>query len=228
MPKDVKGILIISAHWQTNGTKITSNSPDQKTVFDIGGFPPELYQIKYKAQGSITLAKTIKSYVSSEIQLDSKWGLDHGAWTLLKFLYPKPEVPILQMSLDRNKSIKEHYELAQSLRALRDEGVLIITSGNIVHNLQALKWGETKEAYNWARDFDNRVHSAVMKRKFDIIIEPDFNDPTFKLAVPTLEHYLPLIYHLGFSYKEEDHKTIIDGFQYASLSMRSYRAGVLS
>lgn len=156
-----KAILCISAHWETDGTFVTA-MPKPRTIHDFYGFPDELFQVQYLAPGSADLAERIRGMVhSTSVQLDDSWGLDHGAWSVLRRMYPKADIPVIQISLDRTKSADFHYKLGAELAGLRDEGVLIIGSGNIVHNLSLIQWN-APEAYPWAEEFDQLVAECIV------------------------------------------------------------------
>ncbi|HUW06469.1 MAG TPA: 4,5-DOPA dioxygenase extradiol [Williamwhitmania sp.] len=211
-------ILCISAHWETKGTKVTySASP--RTIHDFGGFPRELFEVEYPAPGSPALAdKVIAQYLDQVVQPDLCWGLDHGCWSVLRKMYPEAGIPVVQLSIDYNLSLKEHFKLAGSLAALREKGVLIIGSGNIVHNLRLAQWG-SDQVYGWARDFDGTVRQRIEERRFTELLEMDGIEGS-SLAVPTPEHYIPLLYTLAL-YKDEEISLFNEGFDLSSISMTS-------
>ena len=187
-----KAILCISAHWETRGSRITA-MPQPKTLHDFYGFPKELFDFVYPAPGSPELAARIQAAIPA-IELDSEWGLDHGSWSILCHMFPKADIPVLQLSLDRDKSPLAHYQLGRALSCLRDEGVLIVASGNIVHNLRTVIWQET--AHDWAIAFAEQVKQLIAnKDQLALIDYPQLTDAA--LAIPTPEHYLPLLYILG-------------------------------
>lgn len=200
-------ILCVSAHWETRGTLVTAMEKP-RTIHDFGGFPQALYQVQYPAPGSPVLAKETKSIVrKTEVGLDDKWGLDHGAWTVVKHLYPNADVPIIQMSLDYPQPPQYHYELAKELSPLRQKGVLIIGSGNMVHNLRMLAWDKLNTdayAYDWALEASEKMKKFILSGDHAQLINYPSQGRAFQLAIPTAEHYLPLLYALAL--KEENEK----------------------
>ncbi len=199
-----KAIICISAHWETRGTKITAmNQP--RTIHDFGGFPRELHQVQYPAKGDPSIAQETASLISmKEILLDHEWGLDHGTWSVLRHVYPDANIPVLQLSIDVNMSFADHYALAQELKQLRKRGILVIGSGNMVHNLGMVDWARLDEqfAFDWALEasdlMKNVIRSGNTKELFNL---PKKNTAT-ALAIPTPEHFIPLLYVMGL--KEED------------------------
>jgi 4,5-DOPA dioxygenase extradiol len=194
-----KSILVISAHWETRGTHVTA-MPQPRTIHDFGGFPQELFNVQYPAPGSPDLAKETKSLVTkTEIGLDDKWGLDHGAWSVIKHLYPNADVPIIQMSLDYTQPPKYHYELAKEIASLRKKGVLIIGSGNMVHNLGMVEWRRLNESfgYDWALEADSKIKMFIQTDDHLPLIDYHKQGTAFKLSIPSPEHYLPLLYTLA-------------------------------
>ena len=216
-----KSILMISAHWQTEGTHLVGND-HPKTIHDFYGFPEKLFKVNYAAPGDPVLAKRVQALIS-EVKIVKNWGFDHGAWSVLLHLFPNAEVPVLQMSLDERLSMREHFELAQKLKILRDEGVLIVGSGNIVHNLRAIKQMEYPNGtYDWSKSFDDCIASALENRDDSKLTEFGKFWPTeAKLSVPTPEHFLPLIYAFAVTDPEDHLAFPIEGFQLASISMRT-------
>lgn len=217
-----KAILMVSAHWETDhGTYFTADT-NPKQIYDMSGFPDELYEIKYQPPGypqmfSQNLTLAIKPSENS-------WGLDHGTWSTLVHLFPKADIPVVQLSLDRSKSFTEHYRLAEKLAYLRDQNILILGSGNIVHNLRNFDWKEKAPIMPWSADFDSWVHEQVKNRDDQKLIEDWRNHPSGKLAVPTPEHFLPLVYCLGASFetRRTEPQVIYNEIQNGSISMRSY------
>lgn len=194
-----KAILCISAHWVTDGTFVTAmeNPP---TIHDFGGFPKALFDVQYPAPGSPELAKLVQSLVKSQnVKLDYEWGLDHGAWSVIKHIYPNADVPIVQLSMDYKTSPEKHFQLAKELAPLRDHGVLILTSGNIVHNLRMVAWDRLNEVYgfDWAMEVNQKVKNWILKGDNDSLIQIRNHGKEFEWAIPTAEHYLPLLYTLG-------------------------------
>ena len=212
-----KAIIVISAHWETHGIRVTSNSK-QKTIHDFYGFPKELFDIQYNPKGDEKLAKHIQNIIT-EVKLDDSWGLDHGSWSVLKYLYPKADIPVIQFSIDKNKTPREHYEIARKLRILRKEEILIIGSGNIVHNLAMINWNN-KEAYPWAIEFNNEIKNAIITNNHDIIINYKKLSGS-NYAVPTAEHFIPLIYILGLQMDDEIADIFTDKIDMGSISMMS-------
>ncbi len=230
LPKP-KAILVASAHWMTRGTFIAAAERPQ-TIHDFYGFPEELYKIEYPALGQPELARDIASSLTRfGASCEFSWGLDHGAWAILRRLFPKADVPTLQLSLDYspdsqfNKPLEHHFELACELRRLRSKGVLVIGSGNIVHNLQLADYeNEDAEPFPWAVDFDAQVKESVLANDIDALLHPERFDG-FKLSVPTWDHYLPLVYALAMKEPSEKASFPFEGFQNGSISMRAVRFG---
>ena len=189
-----KAILCISAHWETRGTKVTA-MPKPQTIHDFGGFPKALFDVEYPAPGNPELAEELgKMLHRSGVEKDFEWGLDHGAWSVLKPMFPLADIPIIQLSLDIHKSPGEHAELAKELSELRKRGVLILGSGNIVHNLGRINWQAPNSAYDWATEFNNKVKSTIVNRDFSLLSDYKSLTASAMLAVPSTEHYLPLLY----------------------------------
>lgn len=211
-----KAILCISAHWQTEGTRITA-MPRPRTIYDFYGFPQALYAFEYSAPGSPALAARIRAAMPS-IQLDRDWGLDHGSWSILCHMLPQADIPVLQLSLDRHKSPEQHYQLGKALRWLREEGVLIVGSGNIVHNLQAVLWRDS--AHQWAVAFAERIRQLIANRDHRALIGyRELRDAA--LAIPTDEHFLPLLYLLGLQGDDEAATFLTDKTTLGAISMLS-------
>ena len=217
-----KAILMISAHWETKlGTYFTADTKP-KQIYDMSGFPDELYELKYQPVG---YPQMFNNYKELGIKpSENNWGLDHGTWSTLVHLFPKADIPVVQLSLDRSKSFTEHYRLAEKLSALRDEGILILGSGNIVHNLRNFDWKEKAPVMPWAADFDGWVHDKVKNRNDKELIDEWVFHPSGKMAVPTPEHFLPLVYCLGASYETRSSQEVFyNEIQNGSISMRSYQ-----
>ncbi len=225
IPKPV-AILCISAHWETRGTFVTAMEYP-RTIHDFGGFPDELFAVKYPAPGSPELAKDLMNTIRNiEVRPDESWGLDHGCWSVLRHLYPEANVPVIQMSIDYSQSALYHYELAKELSFLRTRGVLIVGSGNMVHNLRKAAWDrlDTNEyGYDWAIEANKKLKKFILGGDHQSLINYNLQGPVFDLAIPTPEHYLPLIYTLGV--KMEDEKIIFfnDKVIAGSLSMTSFK-----
>jgi len=223
-----KAIIAISAHWQTRGTQVTAmqNPP---TIHDFGGFPQELYQIQYPAPGNPDLAKeAIRSITGTQVLADEKWGLDHGTWSVIRRMYPKADIPIIQMSLDYHKSPKEHYELARELSAFRDKGVMIVGSGNIVHNLRQVAWDKTDDeeyGFDWAIEANELVKRLIAENNHRSLIDYKSLGKAMQMAVPTLDHYLPLLYALALKRDDEEVSLFNDKAVMGSLTMTSVKIG---
>ena len=186
-----KAVLVISAHWLTKGTFI-ADSPNPETIHDFGGFPDALFQVQYKAPGAPELAKELALNIPNS-QLDHERGLDHGAWTILKHMYPKADIPVFQMSIDYSKPEIYHLELAKQLDFLRSKGVLILGSGNIVHNLRLLNWQNPDSVFDWAKEFDEKVKSHLVNENYNELANYKSWGKYAELAVPSNDHYLPMM-----------------------------------
>jgi 4,5-DOPA dioxygenase extradiol len=219
-------IICISAHWETKGTFVTAMKKP-RTIHDFGGFPQELFDVQYPASGSPELAIEIKKLIQkTDIGLDDNWGLDHGTWSVIKHLYPNADVPIIQMSLDYSKPAKYHFELAQELSILRQRGILIVGSGNMVHNLGMVAWDKLKGepfAFDWAIEANEKMKSYILNEDFQSLIDFRSQGKAFDLAIPTPEHYLPLIYTLALKDKKDETKIFNDQPVGGSLSMTSVK-----
>jgi 4,5-DOPA dioxygenase extradiol len=219
-------ILCISAHWETRGTFVTAMEKPP-TIHDFGGFPQALYDVQYPAPGNPDLAKKTKNLVTKTvIGLDDKWGLDHGAWSVIKHLYPNADVPVIQLSLDRYQPPQYHYELAKELSSLRDKGVLIIGSGNMVHNLGMVAWDKLKDpgfSYDWATIASDKMKQSILSDDHQPLIEYTKQGKEFALSIPTPEHFLPLLYTLALKGKNEKATLFNDKPLGGSLTMTSVR-----
>lgn len=221
-----KAILCVSAHWYVDGTHV-SVSPVPKTIHDFVGFPPELYAINYAAKGHPAFAQRAQDLVGKDsVRLTGNWGLDHGCWSILVHLYPKADVPVFQISIHMKKTPQQHFNLAAKLKPLRDEGVLILGSGNISHNLRRMDHQPHAEPYPWTAKFDSEIKNAVLKNDYDRLIqyEKSFPDEA-PLAVPSPDHYLPFIYALAASEPSDPVSFPFEGFEHGSISMRSVQWG---
>jgi 4,5-DOPA dioxygenase extradiol len=220
-----KAILAISAHWLTRGTGATAMAAP-RTIHDFGGFPRELFEVSYPAPGSPALAARLRDLLHPvDVALDQSWGFDHGTWSVLMHVFPDADIPIVQLSMDGTLPPRFHYELGSRLRPLREEGVLIVGSGNIVHNLRAIDFAGKTAAYPWAEQFDRAVTEALQRRDHEALIAYDRLTPQAMLSVPTNEHYLPLLYIIGLQAEDEPLSFPIEGMEMASLSMRSVAIG---
>lgn len=219
-------ILCISAHWYTNGTKVTAMEMP-KTIHDFGGFPKELYEVQYPAKGSPILAEeTKKLLVPTTVEMNHDWGLDHGAWSVIKHLYPAANIPVIQLSIDYTKPAQYHYELAQKLTALRKKGILIIGSGNIIHNLRLVDFPNMNKdnyGYDWAIEARETINNHLLSGNYQALIDYQKMDKAIQLAIPTPDHYLPLIYTLGLQEKGEKLELFNDKLMAGSLSMTSVK-----
>lgn len=222
IPSNPKAILCISAHWLTKGTFISStDTPD--LIYDFYGFPDELYNVKYAAKGSSAIATSIRDSLKKiKIQFDDERGLDHGAWSVLKHIYPDAEIPILQLSIDIAQPPEYHLKLGEQLSKLRDEGILILGSGNIVHNLQNFSWREDEPPFSWAVEFDTWVKQQLEKRDFKALAYDYHKTAAGRLSVPTTDHYLPLLYILGASQEPDRLHFIYENIQNGSIAMSSF------
>ncbi len=220
-----RGVLCISAHWETSQTEILDvESP--RTIHDFSGFPPELYKINYPALGARFLAQETAELLGAPAVRTQEWGLDHGSWGVLIHLFPKADIPVTQLSLSQKLSFAEHLDLAKKLRSLRENGILILGSGNLVHNLRNISWESDAEVMPWARDFDEKIKRALQARDMDMILRFKDVDPTLvRMAIPTAEHYLPLLYVLGASDADEPVSFPFEMIQNGSISMRAVRVG---
>ncbi len=221
-----KAVLCVSAHWMTEGTWITQME-HPKTIHDFYGFPQALFDVQYPAPGTPEIAEQISKLIKDpRINPDREmWGLDHGTWSVLRHLYPKADMPVMQLSLHLEQPAPYHYKVGQELRRLRSEGVLIVGSGNIVHNLRQINWTEKSEPYPWAVEFDKWSHEKIEMRDDEALVNDYLKSEAGKLSVPTPEHYLPLLYVMGAAEKEEKVKFLFDEIHHSSISMRSLRIG---
>lgn len=218
-----KLILCISAHWETLGTKVTAMEKPP-TIHDFGGFPKALFDVQYPAPGSREWATYIKDLVqATPVRLDEDWGLDHGAWSVIKHLYPEANIPVIELSLDYRKSAKEHYELAKDLQSLRNKGVLILGSGNNVHNLRAIEWRRINDyfAFDWAIEANEKMKEFMVKHEHEKLINFSAQGMAFQLSIPTPEHYLPMLYALSLQNENDQLSFFNDAPVGGSLFMTS-------
>ncbi|OAT33691.1 4,5-DOPA dioxygenase extradiol [Proteus myxofaciens] len=222
-----KAILVISAHWYTEGTFATAMS-QPKTIHDFYGFPPELYEIEYPAKGSISLVALIEDLINPiPLKLDmDQWGLDHGSWGILEKMYPNANIPVVQLSIDMRQSAQWHYELGQKLIELRREGVLIIGSGNVVHNLRMMDWqNDNSEPYPWALSFSKTVENALQSEEKPEILFDILSTEEGHLAHPTPEHFIPVLSLLGLRNENEKVTLLNNDIINKSLSMMTFQVG---
>ncbi|WP_378954027.1 4,5-DOPA dioxygenase extradiol [Pelosinus sp. sgz500959] len=217
-----KAILVVSAHWQTKGTYITTGRVPE-IIYDFYGFPQELYDVTYPCPGVLDqIEKYSDVFKNAAIEYDDQRGIDHAGWAVLKHMYPNGDIPVMELSLDYKKTPQEHYELGRKLAPLREQGVLIIGSGNIVHNLRMVDWNLDAKPYEWAVKFDDIVKKYIIEQNHEKLIAYKNLGQDGVLSIPTNEHYLPMLYSLGL--QEENEKIIFsyEGFQNASISMRGF------
>jgi len=221
-------ILCVSAHWETNRTYVTATDRPV-TIHDFGGFPRVLFEVEYLAPGSPELAKETKRIIKkTEVGLDEQRGLDHGAWTVIKHLYPEADVPVIQLSMDYFRAPQYHYDLARELSSLRKKGVLIIGSGNMVHNLGLVNWAKINEpgfGYDWAIEANEKMKKYILSNDHKSLIEYKSQGKAFNLAVPTPEHFLPLLYALALKEENEMVNIFNDIPVAGSLTMTSIKIG---
>jgi 4,5-DOPA dioxygenase extradiol len=221
-----KAILCVSAHWYVPGTAVTAITMP-RTIHDFGGFPRELHEVQYPAPGSAELAANIADLLApAEVAQDRSWGLDHGTWSVLVHVYPKADVPVVQLSIDETKPARWHYELARKLAPLRDQDVLIMGSGNLVHNLHAYSWGNrSAEPYDWVLRFEAMARKALSAAEFAPLVDYQSLGRDAMLAAPTPDHYLPLLYVLAQHEVGEPISFPVEGFDGGSISMLAVQLG---
>jgi len=223
-------VLCISAHWETRGTYVTWMKKP-KTIHDFGGFPEKLYEVQYPAPGSPDLAMEIKKLVTNtQVGLDEKWGLDHGCWSVVRHLYPNADIPVIQMSMDYYMSPQQHYDLAKELVSFRKKGILIIGSGNMVHNLGMVAWNKLNEnyGYDWALEASDKMKKYILDSDHEQLINYRSQGRAFDMAIPTPDHYLPLLYVLALQDKDDIVSIFNDKPVGGSLTMTSVKIGVNS
>lgn len=222
LPKP-NAMLVVSAHWQTRGTVVSSN-PNPDTIYDFGNFHQDLFKIRYNAKGSPEYAKLVQESIqSTKVKEDKTMGFDHGAWTVLKYIFPDANIPTFQLSLDYTKGPAYHYQLAKELYQLRSKGVLILSSGNIVHNLGALDWrNPNAKTLDWALEFDTTVKDLLLKQEHQKLINYQKLGKSALLSIPTNEHYLPMLYSIGLQDKKDKLKFAYEGFEYGAISSRCF------
>jgi 4,5-DOPA dioxygenase extradiol len=224
-----KAILSISAHWYVPETDVTvSTAP--RTIHDFGGFPPELYQVHYRAPGDPALARRVQQLLAPlPVSLDTSWGLDHGTWSVLRHVYPEADVPVVQLSIDESRPASFHFEIGRKLAHLRDENVLIVGSGNLVHNLHAYAWGrQVRDPYDWAVKFEEEARQMMVAGEFDPLLEYEKLGAAARLSIPTPDHYLPLLYVLGTCQHCDSISFPVEGVDGGSVSMLSVMVGPLA
>ena len=220
-----KAIVCVSAHWYLPATLITAQE-QPRTIHDFGGFPRELFEIKYPAPGDTQLANRVKDLLAPVAELDTRWGLDHGTWSVLCHVFPDADVPVIQLSIDETQPARFHYETAKQLSSLRDEGVLIVGSGNLVHNLHAYAWGRQQvQPLEWAVRFEERARELLLGGDHDSLIDYETLGRDAILSVPPPDHYLPLLYVIAQMRDGEDISFPVEGFDGGSVSMLSVQIG---
>jgi 4,5-DOPA dioxygenase extradiol len=217
-------ILVISAHWMTRGTTLVHVGGRPRTIHDFGNFPRALHEMRYPAPGAPEAAAlTLNLLKNHHAEADIEWGLDHGAWCVLLRMFPKADLPVYQLSLDLSKPLPDHLNLASELRALRRRGVLIVGSGNMVHNLPAMRMGTP--AFDWAEAFDAKIATLIENGAYAEAANLNPADPLMRIAHPSLEHFLPLLYTLGAAESRDSPRFFAEGFDLGSISMRSVILG---
>jgi 4,5-DOPA dioxygenase extradiol len=215
-----KEILSISAHWYTKGTR-TSNSYNPRIIYDFYGFPESLYQVSYPVKGSPSLSKKLTEIINDNIIIDNDWGIDHGTWSVLRRMFPDADIPVVQLSIDSNATFEKHFEYGQKLSKLRDSGVLIFCSGNVVHNLALLNWNKSG-GFPWAEEFDDYIKTNIENHELEKIINYENAGSCSKKAFYTPEHFIPLLYAAGSSDKNDTVEVFNDDCLMGSLSMTGY------
>ena len=221
-----RAIVCVSAHWYLPATLVTAmNQP--RTIHDFGGFPRELYQVQYRAPGSLQLAKQVQKLLAPlPVELDQSWGLDHGTWSVLVHVYPEADVPVIQLSIDETQPAAFHFELGKRLAPLRDEEILIVGSGNLVHNLHTYAWGRhTPEPYDWAVRFEETAKQLMVDGAFDPLVYYESLGRDAVLSIPTPDHYLPLLYVLGAKRADDAVTFPVNGVDGGSVSMLTVQVG---
>lgn len=221
-----KAILSISAHWYVPTVAVTANARP-KTIHDFGGFPPVLFAMQYPAPGDADLVSRVRELLEPlDVGADHSWGLDHGTWSVLCQVYPDADIPVVQLSIDSSQPPAFHYELGRKLRPLRDEGILIMGSGDVVHNLHSYAWGRHPvEPFDWATGFETLARKLMEEGDHQTLVDYDALGRDAELSIPTPEHYLPLLYVLGASYEDEAPSYPVEGMDGGSISMLTVRFG---
>ena len=218
-----RAILMVSAHWFIRSTSVTA-SAQPRTIHDFSGFPKELYAKQYPAPGDPALAAEIAQVLAPvNVRLDASWGFDHGAWSVLIHAYPQADLPVVQLSIDSTKPPAHHFDLGRRLSPLRNRGVLLMASGNIVHNLRAFDPKATTP-HDWAVRFDGKIRTALERRDTETLVHYD-RDPDARLAAPDIEHFLPVLYIAGARRDDDDLRFLVDGIEAGAISMRAFQVG---
>lgn len=221
-----RAILAVSAHWYLPATMVTAVERP-RTIHDFGGFPRELYEVDYPAPGDLQLAdRAVELLVSTDVALDTQWGLDHGTWSVLCRVYPKADIPVVQLSIDERQPAQFHFDLGRRLAPLRDEGILVLGSGNLVHNLHTYAWGRHPvDPFDWAVRFEQRAREIMSSGDFTPLVDYESLGRDAMLAAPTPDHYLPLLYVLGAAHPGEPITFPVEGVDGGSISMLSVQIG---
>lgn len=221
-----RAVLSVSAHWYISACAVTANAAPQ-TIHDFGGFPQELYAVNYPAPGSPELARQVKNLLAPDsVELDEGWGLDHGTWSVLTHVFPEADIPVVQLSIDSRQPPLVHYKLGQRLSLLREEGVLVIGSGNLVHNLHSYAWGQDGvQPFDWAVRFEQQVRELLLTEDDARVVAYEDFGRDARLSVPTPDHYLPLLYVLGLRRKQEEISFPVQGVDGGSVSMLTVQVG---
>jgi 4,5-DOPA dioxygenase extradiol len=221
-----KAILSVSAHWFVPGTGVTATTAP-RTIHDFGGFPRELYQVQYPAPGDPQLARRVQTLLAPlDVKPDDSWGLDHGTWSVLRHVYPGADIPIVQLSVDETRPAGFHYEIGRQLAPLREEGVLIVGSGNLVHNLHTYAWGgRSQDPYDWAIRFEDVAKELILSGAHKALVDYEALGPDAALSIPTPDHYLPLLYVLGAAQEREAVRFPVEGVDGGSISMLAVQIG---
>jgi len=219
-------VLCVSAHWYLPGVAVTA-MPEPRTIHDFGGFPRELYEVEYPAPGSPKLAERVQELLAPmSVDLDQSWGLDHGTWSVLRHVFPQADVPVVQLSIDETRNPEFHYEMGKRLQPLRDEGVLIIGSGNLIHNLHTYAWGKHKvEPFDWALRFEKLARESLLKGDDAPLLRYESLGPDAMLSAPTPDHFLPLLYVIALRRAGERVSFPVEGFDGGSISMLTVQIG---
>ncbi|MEI7890566.1 MAG: 4,5-DOPA dioxygenase extradiol [bacterium] len=222
LPKP-KAIIVISAHWNIKDVAV-SDLEKPKQIYDFYGFPDKLYKLKYPVAGSFELAEKVRKILAPivDVKINNEWGIDHGGWIPLLSFFPEADVPVVQLSLDYSKSTQEHYDIGKALAPLREEGIMIIGSGDIVHNLREIEYEEDAKPFDWAVEFEQKVLTLIAKNDHKSLIDVENLDNKSYLSVPTIEHYLPLLYVLATKDKDDEVEYFAKGITHGSISMTSF------
>lgn len=217
-----RAVVAISAHWYIGGTAVTAMA-QPRTIHDFGGFPPALHAVRYPARGDPALARHIGAMLAPvDVRLDDEWGLDHGTWSVLVHVFPDADVPVVQIAIDRSQPPAFHYELGRRLAALRDDGVMLVGSGNLVHNLRLIRRGADSAPYPWATEFNDQARALLERREHQPLVAFESMGGAARMSVPTPDHYLPLLYVIGAQREDDRFSALTDGIELGSISMLSF------